>query len=195
MTLSSDGNTLYGTTKFDGANGDGMVFGLPVSGGSPTVLASFNYSSGEYPEAGLTLIGNNLYGTTEFGGANGDGTVFSLPVSGGSPTVLASFDDGSIGGCPAAGLTLIGNTLYGTTTTGGAYGDGTVFALDLTPAPEPSTFTLLAAGTIGLIGWAWRRRKGRHSQAATASGEDDIPALLSFPSQPTQRTTIARRAA
>jgi hypothetical protein len=30
-----------------------------------------------------------------------------------------------------------------------------------TPVPEPSTVLLFAIGTLGLIGWAWRRR-GRH---------------------------------
>ena len=38
---------------------------FPLSGGSPTVLASFNGSNGENPEAGLTLSGNTLYGTTD----------------------------------------------------------------------------------------------------------------------------------
>ncbi len=30
----------------------------------------------------------------------------------------------------------------------------------LTPMPEPSTLDLLAAGAIGLLGYAWRRRRG-----------------------------------
>ena len=47
LTLS--GNTLYGTTENGGANGDGTVFSLPISGGSPTVLASFNGSNGKFP--------------------------------------------------------------------------------------------------------------------------------------------------
>ena len=63
LTLS--GNTLYGTTvERGGINGYGTVFSVPVSGGSPTVLASFNGSNGEMPDAGLTLSGSTLYGTT-----------------------------------------------------------------------------------------------------------------------------------
>jgi PEP-CTERM motif len=29
-----------------------------------------------------------------------------------------------------------------------------------TPVPEPATLLLLAVGTLGVIGWAWRRRCG-----------------------------------
>ena len=45
-------------------------------------------------------------------------------------TVLASFN-GSNGSEPNGGLTLSGNTLYGTTVVGGANGDGTVFSVPL----------------------------------------------------------------
>ena len=131
LTLSSDGNTLYGTTESGGANNDGTVFSVPVSGGNPTVLASFSDSNGNGPRAGLTLSGNTLYGTTWGGGALGDGTVFSVPVSGGNPTVLASFNNGSNGTNPNAGLTLIGNTLFGTTEYGGAKNQGTVFSVPI----------------------------------------------------------------
>ena len=34
---------------------------------------------------------------------------------------------------------------------------------DYAVVPEPSTLALLGAGAIGFFGWAWRRRKGRHS--------------------------------
>ena len=134
--LDAHGSTLYGTTYQGGAYGDGTVFSLPVSGGTPTVLASFNGSNGGYPCAGLTLSGNTLYGTTHRGGAYGYGTVFSIPVNGGSPTVLASFNF-SNGAYPRGGLTLSGNTLYGTTEMGGnlsvngGNGDGTVFSVPL----------------------------------------------------------------
>ena len=43
VTLS--GNILYGTAYGGGANNDGDVFSVPLSGGSPTVLASFNGGS------------------------------------------------------------------------------------------------------------------------------------------------------
>ena len=41
------------------------VFSIPVTGGSPTVLTSFNGGNGEEPVAGVALIGNTLYGTTK----------------------------------------------------------------------------------------------------------------------------------
>ena len=46
---------------------------------------------------------------------------------------------------------------------GGGGGSGAtaigVAALNVKAVPEPSTLLLLAAGAIGLLGWAWRRRK------------------------------------
>jgi len=138
-SLVLSGSTLYGTTNSggptysDSANsiGDGTVFSVPITGGDPTVLASFNGTNGNGPFGNLTLIGSTLYGTTNSGGANGDGTVFSVPTTGGAPTVLASFSGGN-GIGPFGGLTLFGSTLFGTTQLGGAYGDGTVFSVPIT---------------------------------------------------------------
>jgi len=151
--LKLSGNRLYGTTQGGGAYGDGEVFSVPITGGTPTVLASFNGSNGKYPYA-LTLSGNTLYGTTQYGGIgyngsaySGDGVIFSIPITGGTPTVLASFD-GSNGMDPYAGLTLSGNTLYGTTKDGGSNGYGTVFSITV---PEPSCLSLMALAAIGLL--------------------------------------------
>ena len=132
--LTLIGNALYGTCAYGGEMslndnlGGGVVFSVPVAGGSSTVLGSFSGSNGLTPYSGLTLIGNTLYGTTGGGGANNAGTVFSIPMSGGTPTVLASFN-GSNGREPGAGLTLIGSSFYGTSIYGGAYNDGTVFSV------------------------------------------------------------------
>ena len=128
VTLS--GGTLYGTTLlggnlFGGGNGAGAVFSLPVGGGSPTVLASFNDSNGNNPYCGLTLSGSTLYGTCDINSTVA-GAVFSVPASGGSPTVLASLT--GIGGQnPYASLTLSGGTLYGTTA--GYNNNGAVFSV------------------------------------------------------------------
>jgi uncharacterized repeat protein (TIGR03803 family) len=149
--LILSGNTLYGTTEFGGPSGTespvfatGEVYSVPVTGGTPTVLASFSGTDGAEPLAGLILSGNTLYGTT-FAGGNmslstdgadafpGAGTVFSLPVTGGTPTVLVAFND-TDGNGPAAGLIAdAAGNLYGTTEYGGAgYSSGTIFELSPT---------------------------------------------------------------
>jgi uncharacterized repeat protein (TIGR03803 family) len=94
---------------------------------------------------------------TEDGGANNQGMVFSIDTDGSGYRDLLDFS-GSNGQYPCGDLLLGGSTLYGMTEAGGEYGDGTVFALNLAPAPEPSTLALLVAGTAGLAGYAWRRR-------------------------------------
>ena len=62
--------------------------------------------------------------------------------------------------------------------------------------PEPSTLALLAAGTAGLIGWAWRRRQKRsmsiEGRTVSSDDQDEGPAILSMPSRWTE---AAQRAA
>jgi uncharacterized repeat protein (TIGR03803 family) len=161
--VTVSGSTIYGTAENGGANGDGVVFSVPLNGGAPTILASFNDADGALPFASPILSGNTLYGTAQSGsGGNDDGVVYSLPISGGTPTVLASFNENDAdGGVPHSSLTLSGNTLYGTTYSGGGNPhpnegtvyDGTVFALTV---PEPGSVSLLAVGSIGFLS---RRRR------------------------------------
>jgi uncharacterized repeat protein (TIGR03803 family) len=161
-SLTLGGSTFYGTLRTGGPNeGAGAVFSLPVAGGTPTILTTFDNADptkGAYPWGSLTLIGNTLYGTTSSGGPNnGAGTVFSVPVSGGTPTVLASFD-GTNGDTPYGDLTLSsdGSTFYGTTAGGGPSGNGVVFSVPA-PAPEPGSAALLATGILATV--ARRRRR------------------------------------
>jgi len=94
-------------------------------------------SDGEFPQSRLIFdTTGNLYGTTPLGGIYNSGVVFELtPQAGGGWTekILYSFMNNGIDGItPYGGLVpdASGN-LYGTTSAGGTYGDGTVF--ELTP--------------------------------------------------------------
>jgi uncharacterized repeat protein (TIGR03803 family) len=127
---------LYGTTQAGGSNGVGTVFKLDASG-TETVVYSFTAGTdGGFPLAGLVRDeAGNLYGTTLFGGvfACGCGTVFRLDPTG-KETVLYSFAGYPVDGAdPYAEVVRdrVGN-LYGATSSGGAYGDGIIFKLDMT---------------------------------------------------------------
>ena len=149
--LVSSGGTLYGTTFMAGTNGWGTVFAINTNGGGFTTLHSFNggttagmtpSSDGGNPAATLVLYGDTLYGTAEAGGTNGWGMVFAINTNGLGFTTLHSFTPytynaetetlttNTDGAVPKAGLVLSGNTLYGTTTSGGTNGTGMVFAVD-----------------------------------------------------------------
>jgi uncharacterized repeat protein (TIGR03803 family) len=191
LTLS--GNTLYGTTAGGGADAYGTVFSVPMSGGNPTVLASFNFSDGEEPYAGVTLSGNTLYGTTEYGGANRDGTVFSVPVSGGNPTVLASFNAAiRTGTNPMAGVTLIGNTLYGTTRIGGANACGTVFSLPVSGGSPTVLAWFNIYGSTGKFPQAGLTLNGNTLYGTTAAGgANGYGAVFSIPASGGNLTLLA----
>jgi uncharacterized repeat protein (TIGR03803 family) len=75
--------TLYGTTAYGGAYGDGSLQGGTVfsitTGGAEHVLHSFgSVPDGGLPEASLIEFKDTLYGTTWQGGKHGEGTVFAL---------------------------------------------------------------------------------------------------------------------
>ena len=131
--------SLYGTTFYGGANGDGIVFSLtPDKNGDWTerVLHNFDWNGkdGFSSRAGVVFDNSgNFYGTTVLGGTGGNGTVFEeARAKKGSWTekVLYSFTGGADGSLAVAGLTIdkTGN-LYGTTLAGGASGYGNVFTL------------------------------------------------------------------
>ena len=143
LVLGSNGD-LYGTTERGGTSNLGTVFQLSPSttgnGWTETVLYRFKggTTDGALPYAPL-IFGSNreLYGTTAYDGASGGGTVFQLspPASpGGSWTeaVLHSFGSTGGGNLPRASLIFGSNgDLYGTTLSGGASNDGTVFKIVL----------------------------------------------------------------
>ncbi len=130
LTAGTDGN-LYGTTESGGANGDGTVFQLTVTGTLNTIHAFTSGTDGGNPYAALVEgADGNLYGTTSAGGA-GFGTIFRISTSGSFQT-LYTFTGGSDGGAPYAPLIAgTDGNFYGTTSGGGAGGKGTIF--EITP--------------------------------------------------------------
>jgi uncharacterized repeat protein (TIGR03803 family) len=154
LVQAADGN-FYGTT-WQGGNcppgcSSGTVFRI-TSAGTLTTLHAFDVTDGSKPYAGLVqATDGNFYGTTSEGGAHNQGTVFKI-TSGGTLTNLHSFcsqTNCADGADPRAGLTQATNgSLYGTTSSGGAIGAGTVFKLSsrwLVPFVE----SLPTSGNVG----------------------------------------------
>lgn len=135
--IMSDG-TLYGTMWQGGISNQGTIFSLN-SNGTFTLLHQFvQYTDGQNPLGRLVLANGTLFGTARNYGTNGvsGGTVFSISTNGENFAVLHYFLRGHFasgtnldGITPNAGMTLDGNTLYGTTAFGGNYDGGTVFAI------------------------------------------------------------------
>jgi len=127
--LMYDGN-LYGTASTGGSSGLGVVFELTPTG-EETVLHEFSGGTdGATPEGHLVRDKKgNFYGTTLAGGASNAGTVFKVTGKG-VETVLYSFPASADGASPVAGLAIdAAGNLYGTTSSGGAFTNGTVFEL------------------------------------------------------------------
>jgi len=147
LLQGSDGN-FYGTTADAGASGYGTIFRVTASG-AESLLYSFGggTSDGATP-LGALIQGNdgNFYGTTNIGGSGGYGTVFVITPSG-TESVLYSFAGGSSDGAnPWAGLTQGSDgNFYGTTTAGGANGEGTVFMI--TPSGAETVLYSFAGGS------------------------------------------------
>lgn len=140
--------TLYGTTSWGGTSrtcnaGCGTVFALNPDTNAMSVIYSFCTQSrcadGLEPLAGLINVKGILYGTTYNGGTSqncflGCGAAFSFDPDTGSEQVLYSFcsaQNCTDGENPWAGLIHTVGTVYGTTSAGGADGEGTVFALGI----------------------------------------------------------------
>lgn len=133
---------LYGTTEGGGKYKLGTVFQIVVNASgryTETVIHSFGSANdGADPTGDLVAIkqgqSTELFGTTMAGGANyGRGTVFKISTdSSNAEKVIHSFGRASDGAYPEAGLIVLHNVLYGTTSAGGGPSNGnygTVFKI------------------------------------------------------------------
>ena len=145
---------FYGTTSDFGAeiSSRGTIFEITPSG-TLTTLYSCSYLDCSMPSALVQATDGNLYGTAIDGGYSA-GTVFKITLTG-TLTTLYTFCSGfRSGGCPDG---LVGNVppapliqasdgdLYGTTSSGGAQGFGTVFKI--TPSGALTTLYSFCAQT------------------------------------------------
>ncbi len=136
LVMDSAGN-LYGTTRQGSPYDRGAVFELintPTGYTEKTLLTFTGTSDGGSPVGGVILDSvGNLYGLAGSGGANQQGVVYELVESYTSYTEKVLYNFAALRGAityPVGNLTLdsAGN-LYGTTLTGGANGNGTVYEL------------------------------------------------------------------
>jgi len=132
-SLLLSGNILYGVAS-GFYSGVGTVFKINTNGTDFMILHSF---TAMVSPGGLVLSGNTLYGTTYNGGTSGNGTVFAINTDSTGFTNLYNFTatagsnlTNSDGANPIGGMSLSGNTLYGTAYSGGSGGSGTVFSLN-----------------------------------------------------------------
>jgi uncharacterized repeat protein (TIGR03803 family) len=135
------GGLLYGVDTAGGANSDGCVFTVSLSG-AIAILYSFSGPDGQSPQSQLVLgPDGNLYGTTLQGGANGWGTIFQV-TPGGQLTTLYPY-----GG---SDLTLgPDGDLYGTTTLGGANNAGSIFKIGLGGNGYATIYSFSGSGSDG----------------------------------------------
>jgi len=132
--LVLSGDTLYGTPLVGGGPGYGTVFSVRTNGSDFTILHSFTKGlDGGNPAFGVIMSGHTLYGATRNGGASGGGAVFALSTDGSGFTTVYSFTNGADGAFPTTGLVLSGNSLYGTTESGGYLRLGAVYSISFTP--------------------------------------------------------------
>ena len=159
----------------------GVVF-LAASGAVSAqtfkVIHTFSGYPAPYPFGRLLSSSSTLYGTTMGGGTYGYGSVFRVKTDGTGYTTLKSFPQtyadtngvstNSDGAEPFAGLVLGGDTLYGTTYYGGAWGKGTVFSLKT----NATDFAVLKhfAGSDGKAPYADLVLSGNILYGTTAAG-------------------------
>ena len=123
--LTKISGTFYGTTLSGGTSDSGTVFKMSLNGANEEIVHSFEGGSdGSAPKAGLIVVKDRLYGTTYGGGAGcrgtGCGTIFRLTLSGTERSLHAFGNKYENDGLfPAASLTNVRGTLYGTTYQGG----------------------------------------------------------------------------
>jgi uncharacterized repeat protein (TIGR03803 family) len=157
---------FYGTS-WNGGSGGGNIFQMDAAG-NVNNLHSLTSAEGVNPRARLVQASNgSFYGTAQNGGAHGKGAIFRLTTNGVFTTVY-SFTGGTDGSYPWGELVQGSDGyFYGTTSAGGASGNGTVFRVLL---PDPATVTVQVNPSAGGSAWVSQSGANLQLQAATNTG-------------------------
>ena len=154
LIVGSDG-ALYGTANQGGASDHGVIFRITIAGSYSTVVqftGTVDPSKPLAPNGGLTRGADGaFYGTSVEGGTSGFGTVFKITPAGALTTLVHFTGPGGAakGSVPeTAPLLASDGNFYGTTSTGGVGGFGTVFKM--TPAGALTTLAEFT-GTAGAV--------------------------------------------
>ncbi len=146
--------TLYGVTNNGGTSDSGTVYAVDAKHGTESIIYSFaNAPDGAAPSGDLIVHGDALIGTTSFGGAFGGGTAFRVDPTTGVETIIHSFGSGSDAATPDAGVIYNKGFFYGTSTSGGTSGSGTVFAINAKTGVEKVLYSF-AGGSDGATPFA-----------------------------------------
>jgi len=181
---------LYGTTNDGGTANGGTIFSFNPSNNNVSILHSFagGASDGYVARYGNFVgAGPLIYGVTSDGGADNVGAVYSFNTQTNQLAVLHAFDS-TDGFYPEAGLTLSGQTLYGTAD-GGAIGYGVIYSFNL----ATSQFSILYQfdGTQGQLPTGQLLVSGSQLYGMTEyGGPDNDGTIFSFNTSTDDFTTI-----
>lgn len=151
--LVSVNGTLYGTTSSGGSakfctlpSGCGTIYSIDSAGGERIAYEFGSYAGdGFTPSGDLIAVNGTIYGTAERGGTYKRGTIFTFVPKRHREDSPHSFSGTPDGQNPRAGLVFFQGSLYGTTPSGGANGDGTVYSFT-TYGAENVLYSFGAAG-------------------------------------------------
>lgn len=121
---------LFGATSqsTNAPIGCGAVFKVTATGAESVKYLFKNHPDGCGPVGQLVKLNTEMYGTASFGGdSTNDGVIYQV-TTGGTEKVDYSFTGDPDGSQPAAGLTDVSGTFYGTTAGGGTNKAGTIFS-------------------------------------------------------------------
>jgi uncharacterized repeat protein (TIGR03803 family) len=131
LVSDHDGIFLYGMTSAGGLTGDGTIFKIMPDGTFFKLLDLDYDTTGDGPRGDLLFdeTFTFLYGMTKNGGSHSHGTIFKIEPDGTGYSKLLDFNGINTGSSPSGSLISDGVFLYGMTSNGGVFDQGTIFKM------------------------------------------------------------------